>query len=450
MIEKPVRIPLLIYMALTQFLSSRLFAWLGIAVFFYLVVWRVPEQLLVPSLFMEQATVYYKYGFEHSWLDAMLAPHQGYYSLWTNLVTLVAARYFPLAHAPYVIMLGGFLIGVLLVALVFMPGSPLTTPVSRVLALWLMALIPPSNDRFLLNYCHFYTCVAAVLVLLSEAHSTGEVLFQRRVLVFSVLTGPVVVFLMPVFLLAYGMERRRERLIQLGILSAGAMVQAAAYFYSLHHDLNTLTYANGGSRFNGLLELDAFLFWLFNRSLIHPYGGWEMMVPVGWFLEGITASGGMDYLIVLLCSAVGVAGFLILLHGERGTAYAHRQLWLVVSFLCLSYGIFVSGAVPGNSKAAIITAAHRYFVAQSMLIGIAFAMHFAHARQQKIKIIYGFLILVQLLIGWDMWRHYAATLPPQISWEYQTRLWERNPWHDIRIMPPGHTFRLDPPLPEDF
>lgn len=436
-----------LYIGLRCFAQGRGFSCLGVAVFAYLTLWRVPEQLFVPALYLEQASVYYKFAFEHSWIDAVLAPHQGYYSLWTNLVTLVAARYFPMEDAPYVVMAGGAMVGALLAALVFMPGSPFPTPMSKVLALWLMVLVPPSNDRFLLNYCHFYTCVAAVLVLLSDARSRSEALLQRRVLVFAVLSGPVVIFLAPVFLLAYASTRARERGIQLCIMACGALAQAAAYAYSQYYALNTLTYANGGSRFNGLFELDAFSFWLFNRSLVHPYGGWDMMVPIGWFLESMTGAHGLEYACALFFSLLGCGGFLILLYGERGALAAHRQLWLVLSFLCLSYGIFITGAVAGDSKASIITAAHRYFVAQSMLAGIAFALHSAASRQRKVRCIYALLIAWQLVAGWEMWRHYAQTLPPQISWAYQMMLWKRNPWHNIHIMPPGYIIRLEPQAP---
>jgi hypothetical protein len=73
----------------------------GGAIFLLLALGRAWQHLFgQPYLYMEQATVYYKYAFEHDWLESLFAPHQGYLNFWINFITTAAAKWLPMAPMP--------------------------------------------------------------------------------------------------------------------------------------------------------------------------------------------------------------------------------------------------------------------------------------------------------------------------------------------------------------
>ena len=60
---------------------------------------RLPRLLLHGRILAEEGTTYLRYAWDATPLRAMLAPHQGYYSLLDNLCALIAARLLPLSAA---------------------------------------------------------------------------------------------------------------------------------------------------------------------------------------------------------------------------------------------------------------------------------------------------------------------------------------------------------------
>ncbi len=413
------------------------------AVFLWLALGRAWSHLFgTPYLYMEQATVYYRFAYVSDWWPSLLSPHQGYCNLWINFVTTVAEKILPMEAAPYAMTVGGTLVGAVVAALLFAPGCPLPGFASKLLALVVMAFVPPAEDRFSITYAHFYMAVAVALVLVSDAKSEAERMWQRRALVFSVLCGPVSLWLIPVYGFAYLQRRERERLVQVGILSAGVLLQLAGLAYSRSYGVDSLMYDTGGSRFQGIGELDVLLLWLYERLLVYPFSDWRIFHTTGiYFIESVMRGGFAHWLLVLGAS-MGLGGWTMVALGEKREGQTPVTLWLVLSIAAISVGNFFCSAVVGNSKMYLITTNHRYFLAQAMLVGFVFVFNAAQSRVVLHRVLYGVLVAVMLVVGVNVWRGYSSVAARPISWAYEVQVWRKNPSYALRIMPPGHTVRL--------
>ena len=405
---------------------------LAIGLFVVLALGRAWHHLfVVPYLYMEQATVYYKYAFEHGWPEALLAPHQGYYNFWINFVTAVAAKILPMEYAPYAMTFGGTVVGAVIAALVCAPGSPVKGFAFQLLALVLMVFVPPGEDRFSITYAHFYIAVAVALVVVSEAKSMAEVLWQRRVLVFAVCCGPVGIFVLPVFLLAYVQRREKEKLVQAGILAVGAVMQLLWLCYALGQgqDVSGIE----GSRFRGWGELDVLVFWLYDRLLIYPFFGWWAFYQVGMLFM----QPGVWHTLVLIIAMLGLVGWTGVAKGEKRNGVP-VGVWLVISLLCISVGNFFCSVMVGDSKLYLITMSHRYFLAQAMIVGLVFVYQLSCSRTLWHQLLYAMLVAWMLVAGVMIWWQWSQAVQPPVAWAPEVQAWRANPHYGLRIMPLGH------------
>ncbi|MBY0406384.1 MAG: hypothetical protein K2Q01_01735 [Rickettsiales bacterium] len=399
--------------------------------FFFIAFGRAWHHLFgQPYLWMEQASVYYKYGFEHGFWEAVFAPHQGYVNVWINVVTAVAAKWLPMEYAPYAMTVGGTLVGVVLAALVFAPGSPFPNFFTKLLAMVLMVFVPPAEDRFSMTYTHFYMAAAAALILVSEARAATERAWQRWALVFAVLCGPVVLFVLPVYVLAFFQKPARERLVQAAILACGIPLQ----LYALHVSGGE---ALGGLRFHGFDEVGAFVFWLYDRLIVYPFSNWQVFFRTGEFFMQLLREGGLWCWLALMFALLGLAGWVGVARGRRNTWVTQH---LLLAILCISLGNFFC-AVAGD-KMTLITQHHRYFISQATLVAFVFVYNLAHARGWWHRGLYGVLVCWLLVGGVQIWRGYSAAAASPLPWAYEVERWKRDNGYSIRIMPPGQTMRL--------
>lgn len=62
---------------------------------------RAPKEIVHGQVYAEEGTTYLKYAWNADPFVALTAPHMGYYSLFNNVITVVAARILPLSMAAY-------------------------------------------------------------------------------------------------------------------------------------------------------------------------------------------------------------------------------------------------------------------------------------------------------------------------------------------------------------
>src|SRR5258706_9019204 len=74
------------------------------------VVLRMPRILLEGRFWAEEGDIYFRPAWIGPSSQALLAPHQGYYSLLDNLASAVAAHLVPLLYAPLLTIWTGLLV----------------------------------------------------------------------------------------------------------------------------------------------------------------------------------------------------------------------------------------------------------------------------------------------------------------------------------------------------
>jgi hypothetical protein len=243
---------------------------------------RAPRLLLQGRVYAEEGTTYLRYAWNATPLRALLAPHQGYYSLLDNLCALIAARLLPLSATGLFFTWTAAAIQLLLIFLT-VECEVFRTPLERWLALFALLLVTPNLEAWLsLENCQSILAVAAAVILISSAQR----LFALRTatLVLGALTSVTTVPLIPLFWVRVWRERSRRALVFALSITLPALLQSAVLLHSIRagtrpvssHQLRALV-AYASSRIfvlpfttgRGAQYYDTFLFY-------HPGIGWRL------------------------------------------------------------------------------------------------------------------------------------------------------------------------------
>lgn len=214
--------------------SPRTRTWFALGLL--LVAARAPWLLSTPRLLAEEVTVYLDHALTHPPAEALFAPHQGYYQLWTNAAAVLAARLGPIEHAPWFLLAFALLGTASLVAAVAASPAPwLHPPPARAAALAVLALAPSSSAVWMSAGSLQYMLPAGVVLLLLEgsAPSGRSGNWARRGFIASAaLNGGMCALLTPLVLLRWlrgcSETRRRSSVFLLSVLLHGALVAVAA------------------------------------------------------------------------------------------------------------------------------------------------------------------------------------------------------------------------------
>ena len=209
------------------------FVLLGIAgLFFFL----SPNLFLEPRFWAEEGSVFFQYAVEKPWYAALCAPHQGYYSFLINLATLLA-RFVPIDYAPCVTTYTAFIVQLIPYAVILWGRSRhWDNFFKKIISCSIVLHCPAYSGEIWLNTTnmHFHLAVVSFLILMEpvdEGMTRVRSLIYRGLLVVNGLTCVVSVFLLPVYIFAAYSEKRKERIVQTGILFACLLVQTAAFLY---------------------------------------------------------------------------------------------------------------------------------------------------------------------------------------------------------------------------
>lgn len=119
-------------LAAPQALLSRS-VWTSVVIFvgaFALIVLRDPSLFYAPRFWAEEATVYLTTAYSSPVLTTLLAQHQGYLSIWTNVAGLLATIP-PLEYAPAVTTAMALVVYLAIIVAILVDKSPGSTPRSR-------------------------------------------------------------------------------------------------------------------------------------------------------------------------------------------------------------------------------------------------------------------------------------------------------------------------------
>lgn len=193
-------------------------------------VYRLPEILAEPRFWAEEARVYFVHALNVPTLDALIAPHQGYYSLVPNLATWLGTLV-PLERAP-VITTGIALAVQVLPALVTALGRGpwVDTPAKRITAVLTVLLVGAAGELHATSICSQFHLAVLTAVIYFETETRPGPLHQAvfaLLLIVCGMTGVQSIMLLPLFIWRWWLWGRRFDTVALTVLTACLALQAA-------------------------------------------------------------------------------------------------------------------------------------------------------------------------------------------------------------------------------
>ena len=380
---------------------------------------RAPRLLLEGRVYAEEGTTYLRYAWNATPLRALLAPHQGYYSLLDNVPALIAARLLPLSAAALFFSWIAAAVQLLLLFLVIQCEALRTTR-ERCLAMLALLLVAPNFETWLsLENCQSILAVAVAVILVSSTRR----LFPLRTVVlalagFSTLTT---VPLIPLFWLRAWKQRSRRAIVFALSLTIPAIMQAPLLVHSIRvgdrpvatHELRTLlayttsqvvalplTTGRGAQYYN------AFLY-------THRSPGWILVVTLAF-------------------AALLGAGFLLFAHTSRAALLLYASAVLSMAFswygcLSCSYDSLLS-STGGEGR--------YFFPANSMLL-LALLLAVTRLSSRWLAHIAAAAFAWLLLTGSFHYLRMRAFLNDYPAWLPQVRRWQAEEHQPIFIAPRG-------------
>lgn len=278
------------------------------------IVVRAPGLLLHPRLWAEEGSLYLATSLTLPWWKALLAVRKGYFCLLPNLATLLAARVFPLAWAPWVTTLFAFLLQLVPVAIVGFGRSKFwPTNLQRMLVVVALLFSWNSGEVWLNTInAQFWWLSICFLILLTDQQMTS----RRQHVVFCValflcgLNGVVSAFLLPLFIARAMAERNRRIAMQALALGAASLLQFVAVWLAFAAGAATGRLAGGQSqRFLEFVLVRGVL-----RGFVAPETAWGLMPHKYWVTFWLALAA------VFLATRVGWRGLAYLVGGFLLTA----------------------------------------------------------------------------------------------------------------------------------
>ena len=376
---------------------------------------RTPYELLHGYVYDEEGTVFLRYAWDVKPWRALIAPHQGYYLLFTNVCGIIAARMLPLAQAGHFFFFAEIAVEMLLVYMAVQCES-LVGAGQKTLAVAVVLLTPPTASIPLSTiHAQFFLAVTTGVILISDA----ERLRVGRLLALACagLTGLVSCILLPFFVLQAWKERTAARLAQVGVLLACALVQVAAVLTQpqvLHVPGISLRFSAGALFAFGVVD--------------HFFSGWS-------YVEACKATTtpkleqwrDLWWLGVECASGAYVAGMLFL--SWKGGRAARLLAAAAVVSVVVGFkrgGILGFGLMCGSGG--------RYFFIFNLLIGLSLVLTARHAAGMYARAA-RVLVACSLLSGLLDVKS-IATRPHLPVWSQEVAAWRANPNYRLQVRPP--------------
>lgn len=396
---------------------------------------RAPRVLFEGRVLLEEGCTYLRYAWDVPVLRALVAPHQGYYSLLPNLVSIAAARLIPLRYAGLLFAWAGVL-AQLGVAAIVVTLEVFSTSRMRLLALVTLLLATPSIQPLFNSICvQFFLAIGTVALLVSDPQRYPRA--RSAFLIFAGLNGLTSCSLAPFFWVRARLLRSRAAVLQAALLSLCALLQGAIVLFSLRHAARSLQ-PHAWKMLGPVL---------FQRMLLEP---WLTGRVAGIYDRYLLSHFSMPYLTaVALAAFLGVIGFLMLAR-RAGSA----PLWLAVAaFWCFFFHWY--GALGSDLNNLTPVGEDRYWLTGNALLALALLLC---ARSLTIPTALRHLSALLLTLGWLVglvaYQSGWSYLHDYTPWQLQVEAWQRDPLLALRGAPSGWPLHirltpqhLDLPLP---
>jgi hypothetical protein len=396
--------------------------WYRTAIFWaavFVLILRTPAILIWGSPYAEEGSVYLRYAWDAPALPALLAPHQGYYSLLPNLCGLLGARVLPLAAAGLLFAWTALAVYCLLVYLV-LQCEALGTTFIRASAVIVCLFTFPANTLWLSTiHSQFVLAVATAVILLSDArrHRT----LRLCTIAVAGLAGVTSCILLPFFVWSAWSEKSRERMTQALLLVFCTVIQAAVVLHMAHTQFRGFRAASSPQ-----FLLGAFLTNSPMSVLLTPWSGYvlcRVMFSPNFqrFLDPMWL--GTE---VLSLVWMGLIAWLLLRGGR-----ASRKLGAMA---IISVVVGLTGSLSKNFDLMCLYG-QRYFYIFNSLIALGFV--FAMTKPATSRRLASFLLCCCVVSGMvgtlQVWSGFQSA--PR--WSVEARAWERDHTTPLAVGPEG-------------
>ena len=383
-------------------------------VVFGLIVFRDVSLFIEPRFWAEEATQYFRTAYTSSVFNALIAPHQGYYSLWENLAGVLATIP-PLERAPDVTTGMALLVLLAILAAIMLNTSfALDFPLKKAIACLSVVVVGATGEIWLtVTNSHYYFQLLLFVILIDNKDNTVKRNLWYATTVVAGLSSPGANFLAPLFLLKYWRKRDRADLVLFLILAATSVVQLLAVLYS---DLIIKDYAYYGLRFSSHSNLPDSIYWILYYGTDYPI--------FGYLLRGSQSGGSWSALLGLPVSAA----LLLSLFLARRRLNDYLEFPLAVLILT-SLSVLTSMGGRGGA---------RYAYSAAVIVALQLL---AQASDVKLnlgaRLIAGVLLLASISYWcvdfWPGFQQFHDQRWP--TWSSEVRAWRADPSRNLQVWP---------------
>jgi hypothetical protein len=400
-----------------------------------IILLRMPVLLSEPRLWAEEGGRYYAVAYRYShgpqWYLSLLNVQRGYFALWPNLATTMAANLTSVEDAPYVTTWMALLGQLLPLAIIAWGKADIwRAPWRRFAGVLIYLLIPISGEIWLNTInSQFYFALAAFLALLEPADlSQGESLALRLVLSVAGLTGPVTAMIAPLYVAIAAMKRDRERVIQASILVGCALLQTGLLVAFSSSDKSI------GIRVAEMkVPVLAFVTWTQSIGLL--LFGWEPMANLASWVVATYGAGEIAIPVFGTTLALMAVALLIWLAADLPR---DQRVTLVGGYLLLLILSYLGGLAPDKLNLLPPGNGGRYFWVPNVLLGFLLLANLSARRRTRFKtLVCAGLLSLSLANGAIL---FSKTIPFSAdwpAWRAEIALWRADPAHRIKIWPAG-------------
>jgi hypothetical protein len=234
----------------------------------FLIILREPLLFVHTRFWAEEGIIFYSFAYLKSAWENFTTLQVGYYTLFNVAISELAVC-FPVEKGPLITTLAAGMVQLIPVAIIAFTQSVLWDNFFKKLILITMfiTLSPPEAWLNTTNiHCHFGLIFFLMVFINLEKSSRLQIWIFRLITPIAILSGPEALFIAPVYLYKAYKERKKENIIQAGIVVFFSIIQACIILYSL-------LYANRYGRAHGF-SLSQF----FNTFFTDGFG---LMLPIG-------------------------------------------------------------------------------------------------------------------------------------------------------------------------
>ncbi len=418
------------------------FSWGSIGVFFLLcavIIFRKPALFVTPRFWAEEGKVYFAYAFHHSWMDTLFFVVLGYYSLFTNVIAIIASHCVALEYSPFVTTYAAFIVQIIPIGVILW-GKSLGWKVSaQKLLLCLVYVFIPHTQEVWLNTINsqFFFLLTVFLILMEDDSDISRFrkIVYRILMVVACLTGTTSFFLFPMFIFKYMRYRTQETLRQIGIMVGTGLVHAAVILHLL---------ASGHVYSDRMIGLNAYTFFasLMVRLIVEPILGMKAtryLEEVYLVIEDCGRTG-----VVLSTTLISALLFVILVWIIFQNQRNQKESGLMLgSFILVTTGMFIC-CINDKTDLIVTPNGQRYFMVPMFILASIMLLNIRLDRSISTILFNGLtgLMLMACLIH-GTYRFY--THPPalaQQAWRDEISEWRRHSNHPIAIAPRTWTMTL--------